>query len=168
MKKQYFGECASVQETKTLYRQLAFENHPDTGGSTATMQEINNQYHRKLKNFDGSSFMGFDEKEHYYRYNHDVEQELMDKINELLAFQFDGVLIELVGTWIWVHGETKPYKEELKKAKCKWHSKRHMWYYRRFEYKRKYSGVGFDTLRAMYGSNVYEKEEEDNKTALSA
>ncbi len=154
----YFNDCKTVQDTKTTYRFLAFKFHPDTGGDKETMQEINELYHLKLKSFDGAKFVGFDKKDHYYRYNHDVEQELMNKIQELLGLRLDGVTIELVGIWIWIHGDTKTHKDQLKKAKCQWHSKRNMWYFRKFSYRRKYSGAAFDTLHMMYGSNVYEEQ----------
>ena len=156
--KNYFGDCKTVQDTKTTYRFLAFKYHPDTGGDKEEMQEINNQYHLKLKSFDGAKFTGSDKKDHYYRYNQEVEQELIDKINELLGLRLDGVIIELVGTWIWVHGDTRTHKTALKTAKCQWHSKRSMWYFRKFSYRRKYSGVDFDTLRDSYGSKTYEEQ----------
>jgi DnaJ-class molecular chaperone len=41
----YFSKCSTVEEVKSLYRTLAKQHHPDLGGDTATMQEINSQYH---------------------------------------------------------------------------------------------------------------------------
>jgi hypothetical protein len=37
----YFENCASLEEAKSLYKKLARENHPDFGGDTRTMQDIN-------------------------------------------------------------------------------------------------------------------------------
>jgi hypothetical protein len=42
----YFVSYSSVDELKSQYRVLAFSNHPDKGGSTYVMQEINLEYQR--------------------------------------------------------------------------------------------------------------------------
>ena len=64
-----------------------------------------------------------------------------------------GVEVELIGTWLWVTGNTNDYRKELKEIKLRWHSKRQAWYYRKFNYnKTRYSGTSFDNLRAMYGT----------------
>lgn len=39
-----FYHCYSAEEVKKRFRQLAFKNHPDRGGSTAAMKEIIRQY----------------------------------------------------------------------------------------------------------------------------
>ena len=40
--KESFGECKSVNECKTKYRDLARIHHPDKGGTTEMMQKVNN------------------------------------------------------------------------------------------------------------------------------
>ena len=40
----YFDHLSTVEDIKPHYKKLAMENHPDRGGNTATMQEINAQY----------------------------------------------------------------------------------------------------------------------------
>lgn len=40
----YFSDCKTPDEAKDRYRFLAKENHPDKGGSSDTMKEINRQY----------------------------------------------------------------------------------------------------------------------------
>lgn len=153
----YFNSLDTVGRVKTEYRKLAKLNHPDLGGVTAVMQAINIAYHAKLASLNGETSVGTDGKEHTYHYRREVEQEVMDKIAELLGLRLpDDVTVELVGTWIWIYGNTKPHKEAFKKLDCRWHSKRGKWYWRRFTYRRSYSGASFDTLRHMYGSEVYE------------
>lgn len=40
----YFDNCHTAEEAKRIYRQLAMLHHPDHGGSTAVMQDINAEY----------------------------------------------------------------------------------------------------------------------------
>jgi len=40
----YFNRIDNLEELKTEYRRLALENHPDKGGKTETMQEINTDF----------------------------------------------------------------------------------------------------------------------------
>ena len=40
----YFSGVNSLEALKAAYKRLALENHPDRGGDTATMQEINSEY----------------------------------------------------------------------------------------------------------------------------
>lgn len=40
----YFDNCRTEEEAKRTYRRLAMLHHPDRGGSTAVMQDINAEY----------------------------------------------------------------------------------------------------------------------------
>ena len=42
----YFKNIHSLAELKKEYRRLALENHPDKGGSTEVMQQINVEFER--------------------------------------------------------------------------------------------------------------------------
>ncbi len=160
----YFHNVETVGEAKSLYRNLAKQYHPDLHGheTTATMQAINDEYHDLLSSLDGSTSIGSDNKEHTYHYNRDVEQELMDKISELLGLKLEGCEIELVGTWIWVSGDTKPVKDKLGKngAGLIWHRGRKRWYWRRAGYRSRYNKkASFADLQASYGSRTFEADE---------
>ena len=160
----YFTNTHTVGQAKSLYRQLAKENHPDLHGTEATevMQQINDEYHDLLKSLDGSTSVGSDGKQHTYRYNRDVEQAIMDKIMELLALNLPDIEIELIGTWVWVSGDTKPVKDKLGKdgAGLRWHSKRERWYWHGATYRRRYNkDASFSDLRRMYGSRSFEADD---------
>jgi len=162
----YFTNLSTVGQVKSEYRTLAKLFHPDRGGDTKTMQEINAAYHTKLENLNGQTSLGTDGKEHTYHYNRDIEQEVMDKVFDLLKLNMADVEIEIIGTWVWVSGDTKPHKESIKELGCRWHSKRVRWYWRQSpHYRRTYSGLAMDELRAMYGNQKFAN---DKETALAA
>ncbi len=52
----YFSDCNSPDEIRTKYRNLVKKHHPDLGGDTKTMQEINTAYEIALKRMDGRKF----------------------------------------------------------------------------------------------------------------
>jgi hypothetical protein len=40
----FFSKARTIEEAKALYKKLALENHPDKGGETSVMQEINAEF----------------------------------------------------------------------------------------------------------------------------
>lgn len=142
---QYFANLYSVEDIKNHFRQLAMQHHPDRGGDADTMKEINRQYHEALKVCHGQQSDG-----HEYKYKPEVEQELTNKLLELLKLR--GLEIALIGYWIWVSGNTKPNKEALKTAGLCWHSQRKCWYYKPLGWKRtRRSQSTLDALAQKYG-----------------
>jgi len=46
-----FENCTSLDDLKRAYRILAMQNHPDHGGSTVIMQDINERYSQAVKHY---------------------------------------------------------------------------------------------------------------------
>jgi len=155
----FFHDCRTVEEIKKRYRQLAMKHHPDRGGDTATMQEINRQYQSALKHCDGQTNKGSDGKQHTYHYNEAAETELAEKIDELLKLKLAGIEIALIGLWIWITGDTKPHRQALKDAGCRWHSKRACWYWQNTGYVGR-SKASLQELADKYGYKAYEFDDE--------
>ncbi len=150
----FFNNCKTVEATKILYRQLAMKHHPDrTGGDNATMQAINVEYQNCLKSFDGQT-----DGEHTYHYDETKEQQVIDKIYELLALRLNGIEINLIGLWVWVTGETKQHRKVLKAVNCKWHSKRLCWYWHNGK-KRFQSKGNLSELAKKYGVKTFVQQE---------
>lgn len=127
MKTTYFSNCKTIEEAKRLYHKLAVQNHPDLGGNLETMQAINNEYDiiaEQLKNIHESAT-----RENYTAEQNSTEipADFRDMINNLI--HMDGVTIELVGRWIWVNGNTYPYKDIIKNLGFKWASNKKSWYW---------------------------------------
>ncbi|WP_330203616.1 hypothetical protein [Cyanobacterium sp. Dongsha4] len=165
----YFKECSTVAEAKKLYKELAMKYHPDLGGDTATMQDINRQYEEILRQLDGETTTDSEGKTHTYKYNHETETALMDIIDRLLSLQMNNVDIYLVGLWVWIDGDTKPHKEALKELNCKWHATRKCWYFATTPSRyRKSSNKGIDDLAETYGATKIRNKAKHNKKAIIA
>jgi hypothetical protein len=75
----------------------------------------------------------------------------MDIINKIIRFV--GINIEICGTWVWVSGNTKQYKDELKKVGFWWASKKLMWYWHTPEQTaHRHKTWSMDKIREKYGS----------------
>jgi len=69
-----------------------------------------------------------------------------------------GVVIEVVGHWIWVTGNTYPVKHQLKEAGLFFAPKKLAWYYRAEEYKTKGGKKTLDEIREKYGSEKIHRQ----------
>ena len=161
----WFEGRQSVETVKAEYRRLAMEHHPDHGGDTATMQDINRAYHQALERLDGYESHDDRGRVHRYHYRREREQAIMDKLSELLAVVAPGVEIDLIGLWLWITGTRKDdigTRAALKKAGCRWHGKRVCWYWRPDEmrhYGRQNQG-GLASLAAKYGCRTFTATDE--------
>jgi hypothetical protein len=160
MSQAYFSHARTVEEVKTHYRNLAMEHHPDRGGDAETMKDINREYHEALKRCDGQT-QAESPSEKPYQYKPDVEQELMDKLLELLKLR--SLTISLIGYWIWVSGDTKANKAALKAAGLIWHNERKMWYYKPTGWKKSRKSKGsLSDLAQKYGYQGFQTADKEN------
>ena len=153
--KNYFENIGSLEQLKKLYKELAMKFHPDReGGDTAIMQEINNQYEKFCEH---PSFT--------YQHEGDKEDLLIypDVLNKIL--HLSGLTIELIGSWLWVSGNTIAHKKELKEAGFWFAPKKLMWYFRPKEMKsRSHDPLDIHAIRNKYGSDVIKQKEQEKIT----
>ena len=148
----YFKNPQTLEEFKKQYRELAMKHHTDKGGETAVMQAIKNEYDdlfEKLKNVhktkDGEKYTARQESA-------ETAEQFKDLINELM--KMDDIIIEVIGCFVWVTGNTKPYREQLKELRFRWHSKKIAWYLKPEDYKkRSRKDYELDEIRDMYGTS---------------
>lgn len=152
--KHFIPTPATLEELKAMYKKLAMQNHPDCGGSTEAMQEINAEYETlfsRLKNTHRNA-----NGEQYTAANDNGETaadfvEIIDKLVKL-----PGIIVELCGSWLWITGETRAVKEELKGIGFRWSSNKKAWYYHEGAYsKRGGKSCSMEEIRDMYGSRKY-------------
>jgi len=141
----------TLEELKGQYRKLAQQHHPDRGGDTATMQEINAEYDTLFpllkdihKTKDGETYTA-------RRESTETADQFKDLITELM--KMEGITIEIIGSFVWVTGDTKPHKERLGTLNFQWHRKKTAWYLPPDGYRpRSRKDYDLDEIRHMYGS----------------
>ena len=141
----------TLEELKGLYRKLAQEHHPDRGGDTAIMQAINAEYDDLFprlkdihKNKDGETYTA-------HKASTETAGQFKDLITELM--RMEDIEIEVIGCFVWVTGETKPHREQLKTLCFKWHNKKTAWFLAPDGYRpRSRKEYDLEEIRHMYGS----------------
>lgn len=144
----FFHECKTLDEVKAMYKKLAKENHPDLGGDTATMQAINTEYAYASAKVAKGGGLSDEQADKEMKFS-ELYREAIEKIIHL-----PGIVIEVVGHWIWVTGNTKPVKEQLKAAHFFFASKKVAWYFRSDDFKCRGGKKSLDEIRAKYGSQT--------------
>ena len=134
--KKEFNDVTGLNEAKKVYKRLAKELHPDVGGSEEEFKILNNIYNEiiehKIYFSDGAKF--------------DIELEKI--ISQIL--HYENITIEVVGSWIWLSGETKIIKDKLKDLNFKWASKKKMWYYGEMK-GRNHKQKSMSEIKSKYG-----------------
>ena len=152
----WFINIKDLNELRRVYRALAIKHHPDKGGDVVVMQQINNEYDElSEKLIQGNP----DFSEGRKTYESQVSEDLKEKVAQVIVLP--EVTVEIIGSWIWVTGKTKPVKEKLKEAGFKFSRKKTAWYWHRGKY-RKFNKKEYDlnTIRSMWGSETVEREKE--------
>ena len=148
--KKYFVNCKSLEELKKEYKKLAMMYHPDRPtGDLRIMQEVNAEYEIMFNILKERQEAKED------KINNECASDFMEIIDQLINCQ--GITIEICGSWVWVGGDTKPYKDLLGKNGLgfAWRSKKQMWSLGEFT-GRKHKEWSMDRIRDTYGSQKVE------------
>ena len=144
----YFTNIETLEDLKKAYRTLAMKHHPDRGGDLETMKEINSEYDSLFKRF-GHVHKNKDGQT-YEKRTEETAEEFKDLIDKLIRMQ--GITVEIIGSFVWISGDTKPHKEGLKALGFIWHSQKKCWYKKPAGYRRKTKkNYSMAEIRDMYG-----------------
>lgn len=142
----FFENIKTVEQLKKEYHKLCLLYHPDNGGDSETMKEINEIY---TKLFNKLKFCQETEQTEYT--TDETPEEFIEMINKLIKIQ--GLQIEICGCWIWIGGNTYPNRTQLKEIGCKYASKKKLWYWHNQEEKIKNKkSKSMEEIREKYGS----------------
>ena len=115
----YFVNINTIEELKKVYKELAKKLHPDLGGNKEKFQEMNNEYDMLFKELKANKKAN--------KTNNKDDDKFKDIINELI--KYNELTIEIIGSWLWVSGNTYPLRDCIKKLGLLWSKGRKKWYY---------------------------------------
>ena len=135
-----FQNVEGINEAKKIYKTLAKKLHPDMEGGSEDAFKILNAVYTDLI-------------EHKIYFSNDFRIDLeLEKIISLIL-HFENITIELIGSWVWVSGDTKEIKEKLKELGFKWAMKKKMWYYGEMKSKNP-TPKSMEEIKSKYGSET--------------
>ena len=139
-----FKGVEGINEAKKIYKQLAKKLHPDVGGDEESFKLLNAIYTDLI--------------EHKIYFSNDIKIDIeLEKIISLIL-HFENITIELVGSWIWINGDTREIKEKLKEIGFKWASKKRMWYFGEMKSKNP-TPKSMEEIKNKYGSETLKTKE---------
>lgn len=155
-----FDNITNFTDLKKAYKAAARKAHPDMGGTTEEMQRVNAAYEAACKRIERTGERFADDAqesaESAARYTESAAD--MAKYAEILQklFAVPGIEIELVGSWLWVSGDTFTHKDAIKAAGMRWSSKHKKWYWHAAEdtCKRARKSDTFEDIKSRHGSEV--------------
>ena len=139
----YFININTIEELKKKYKELAKKLHPDLGGNKKSFQEMTNEYDKLKKNLEKNI-----NKEN-------TTDKFKDIINELV--KYNQLTIEIIGSWLWVSGNTYPLKDTIKNLGLLWSKGRKKWYYTNDNIDSKakyYKKKTYEELKNEYGYSI--------------
>ena len=135
-----FKGVEGINEAKKIYKQLAKKLHPDmVGGDEESFKLLNAIYTDLI------------EHKIYFSNDFKIDVELEKVIS--LILHFENITIKLVGSWIWISGDTKEIKDKLKELGFKWASKKKMWFYGEMK-GRNPNEKSMEEIKSKYGSET--------------
>lgn len=143
----------SSKDLKKQYRELCKKLHPDHGGNEEEFKKMMAEYEKiQLEGFKQQA-------------RQETGEEIAPEVMEILKniIHFHGLDIDVVGSWIWVSGNTYLYKEQLKELGFKWSSKRKKWYFGEKTGKGSFKG-DYEELKQKYG---WQKVQGNNLQAIA-
>ena len=155
---------ADAASCEKAYRAAAMKFHPDRNPAGADMMKACNAAIAAIRKWYAE---GNDELR-----PHTNPTGYGDALAEALAALagLEGLAVEICGSWVWVGGNTKQYKDVLKAAGYRWGRQKAKWYFRPEGYRRRFKGKAWsmDEIREHHGSQAYQPGPGRDKIAGAA
>lgn len=155
---EFFKDCHTCEDVKKTYHKWAKKLHPDEQGNAEEFKRMSAEYERAFEAFKNIHVNA--EGESYEKESTETPEQFKDIIDKVI--HFDGVNVEIIGSWVWLTGSTMIYKEQIKAAGFWWSKSKKAWYWNGSTEKTKRRGrYSMDGLREKWGS---QEVKEDEKT----
>ena len=156
--KDWFAKCETNDEVKAEYRKLCKALHPDNGGDAEEFKAMTSAFteaFERVKNYKRNA-----KGEKYEKPTEERPEEFMNALNAII--HLSNIVIEICGTWVWVTGDTKPYKDILKNAGYHYcgSKKAWQWHSKLEDITGRRGHISMARIRDLYGSEKVKNEEQ--------
>ena len=165
----WFKGVTNQKEAKSLYHKLCREHHPDLGGSVETMQQINAEFesiYDKLPTGSKDNSSKGESSEQKQTDGNNTTKQTAQRFMKIIQrlVRCEGLTIEIVGSWIWLSGDTYKYLRVIKQMGFLYSTKHKKYYLSDGETSRRGSKYSFEQICDRYG---VEKMEADKTAKLA-
>ena len=132
---------------KAAYRAACIKHHPDKGGDVEVMKLVNAAYDflKKCETWWTGEQARAAKKETPLT---ETMQNMIDKLKNL-----QDIKIEIMGSWLWVSGNTFDFRKILKDLNMKFSGNKKSWYYHEDAYrKRSKKEFSMSDIRNLHGA----------------
>lgn len=161
----WFKNIKTKQDLRKRYRELCKQYHPDVNPHTdgSEMKEINSEYDELIKVMP-SGKTPESKADNPQESNPDNATDIYRVIIEKII-SIPDIKIEIIGSWLWVSGNTYEYREIFKSFGMRYSKGKKAWYYSNENtgYHRGYH-KNLDEIRNKYGSEVFNNTSTRNKS----
>lgn len=167
--KKCFEGVETLEELKKMLHAYVLMYHPDKHRKdreeyTKIMAQINAEYDKAYQKVK-FNHLGYDSKEHkYYKYTNKEEDPKESMFKDILngLASIKGIKVELIGSWIWVSGNTKQVKDKLTELGLHYRGQKQAWEFHTGKFRRKSKPTkNMDDLRVKYGATEIKGKEEE-------
>jgi len=153
----YFKNISTLEQLRTAYHCLIRNNHPDNGGTWtgkdfAAMTKEYKAFFKELEKWDTTHTREDATAAERNKYNKKQDQAIRRAMRKVV--HLNGINIEIVGSWIWIDGNTYECRDYLKSIGYTWSKSRKKWHFTPYQRAKWYKGgkMSFDEIRERYGS----------------
>lgn len=157
----YFANVKDLEELRKEYKKLLKRFHPDQPeGSEEATKAINAEYEMLFESLKNSS-----SNDTRNDFNEEFDNAFRGILSKIIDLNVD---IEIIGSWIWLSGNTYVIKETLKRLGFRWINSRNRWAWHSEPF-RKTNGKkrSMNELRNYYGSKVVKESSEDGMCMIA-
>lgn len=154
----YFTGCKTIDDVKSRYHELCKKLHPDNGGNGADFVAMRKEYKTAFETYKNIHVNAAGET--YEKETNETPEQYADIIDRII--HCEGVKIEIIGSWIWITGNTFTYKDLFHEIGFSWSKSKKAWYYagEKLEGKRR-GRYSMKQLRDKWGSQDVETEKQE-------
>lgn len=158
----YFININTIDDVKARFKELAKKLHPDCGGDAEEFKAMMNEYKIVFEQYKNIHVTK--DGETYEKETTETPEQFADIINNII--HFEDVTIEIIGSWIWLSGNTLKYKDVIKEAGFFWSKSKRAWYYNGEKTKSRRRGrYSMNQLRDKWGAQEVKTEKQEKLTA---
>lgn len=141
--KESFANAETLVELKNVYLEASKKYV-----GTKSMKEINNlweKYFDEVKTWNKTK----DGK----KYEKSTTEEVGDFVLAITTLKsVENINLKMIGSWLWVTGDTKPVKDTLKEVGCRYAPNKQAWYIAPSGAKRSKKHYTLEQIEEMYGA----------------